>query len=315
MGMSVTRQSVTPRQPAARVARNALVCALAISTIGCATSTPTSLNLGATQTGGAARVNLSDAMSTIRLPGWHLTTPRISALSYPAERLLLTSYPARRGGDCGPDSAERELPADGALIYAFEYRRQAGSPWAGLRRADFPSRPAHFALRKHDLGRYECWRVPSYLIRFRAAGRPFQVHVALGAHASSARRAQVLQILDGLRFSPPPAPPPDPPARRHALHEPVRVSPLATHGNLVSPTKLEHALRTNPNSPATASCNSATTADRRRARSFPHARRLFICKITLRGQRASIFDVEVLANGCFVAERRRHGQAVYGCIR
>lgn len=315
--MSVTRRSITGRRPAARVTRYTLACAVAISTIGCATSTPTSTstNFRATQAGhGAARVNLGGAMSTIRLPGWHLTMPRISAVSYPAERLLLTSYPTRRGGDCGPDSAEHDLPADGALIYAFEYRRQAGSPWAGLRRADFPPRPAHFALRKHALGRYECWRVPSYLIRFRAAGRPFQVHVALGARASSARRAQVLQILDGLRFSVLPAPPPDPHAGRYALRNPGRVIPLVARGDSVSTAKLEHALRMNLNSPASPSCHRATTADRRRVRSFADTRRLFICKISLQGQRASSYDVEVPASGCFVAERRRRGQAVYGCI-
>jgi hypothetical protein len=82
--------------------------------------------------------------------------------------------------------------------------------WQGLKRRDFPLRPAHFALRRRDLASYECWRVPSYLIRFRAADRPFGLHVALGPRATTQRRAQVLRILDSLRFSELPPPPPDP---------------------------------------------------------------------------------------------------------
>jgi len=39
---------------------------------------------------------------------------------------------------------------------------------------------------------------------------------------------------------------------------------------------------------------------------------VFSCLITLGGQRA-LYYVQVLGNGCFVAERRRPGQAIYGC--
>jgi hypothetical protein len=140
---------------------------------------------------------------SVALPrGWQLTKPPITALTVPAERLLLTSYPARRGGNCAPDRAERALPSDGALVFLFEYRPSPpGDPWRDLRRADFPPRPAHFALRARDVGRFECWRVASHLIRFRADGRPFQMHVALGADVSAARRAQLLRVLDSLRFA------------------------------------------------------------------------------------------------------------------
>jgi len=39
---------------------------------------------------------------------------------------------------------------------------------------------------------------------------------------------------------------------------------------------------------------------------------LFTCELTLPDERAS-YVVQVLRNGCFVAERRRSGRAVYGC--
>lgn len=148
---------------------------------------------------------------SVRYPGgWQLIAPPVTALSSPVERLLLTSYPTRRGGNCSPERAERGLPDDGALIYLFEYRPERGAVWQHLRRRDFPPQPAHFVLRRRDLASFECWRVPSYVIRFRTADRPFQMHVALGKHATATRRAQVLGILDSLRFSPLAPPPPDP---------------------------------------------------------------------------------------------------------
>jgi hypothetical protein len=39
---------------------------------------------------------------------------------------------------------------------------------------------------------------------------------------------------------------------------------------------------------------------------------LFTCELTVTGQRAG-YVVQVLRNGCFVAERRLPGRAVYGC--
>jgi hypothetical protein len=154
--------------------------------------------------GGAApasattvRVGVGAGISLGKPLGWRLLTHDITALSRPVERLLLTSYRARAGGNCAPDRAQRELPAGGALVYVVEY----GAPLTKVNHRAFPPRPAQFSLDRRALGNYECWRVPSYLIRFRDAGRAFQVHVALGARASRSRRAQVLATLDGLRVS------------------------------------------------------------------------------------------------------------------
>jgi hypothetical protein len=83
-------------------------------------------------------------------------------------------------------------------------------------------------------------------------------------------------------------------------------------------TKLETALRTNPNDEATsAACAPATVQDRAR-HTFGRTRApLFVCTIRLvrAPARAEAFDVQVLHNGCFIAERIRRGQADYGCIR
>jgi hypothetical protein len=94
-------------------------------------------------------------------------------------------------------------------------------------------------------------------------------------------------------------------------------TPPRSHAHAsVTAERLAQAIRTNPNMPAEASCDQATAADRRAAaRTFGSTRRLFVCRITLARQAPAIFDVQLLANGCFVAERRRRGQADYGCVR
>jgi hypothetical protein len=418
--------------------------------------------------GGSHRTSVGSGISIIAPAGWHALGPRVTALVYPVDRLLLTSYRAKRGGNCAPDRAEDELPADGALVYLFEYRPRVGKVWpSSFRRSDFPRRPTHFTLPQRAIGHYECWRVSSYVIRFRAAGRPFQMHIAFGPRAGAARRAQVLRALDSLRIAPIPPPPPDPYAGWHGLNdEPgdtLRTPPGWLAAGMISPRRraqprtlfvtanrglpglpdrpdpalhalprdfpkrmlrgfppdgvmlwireerpgpapssprfrtvrpprpslelrrsvvgerntrfslrvligptakavdrsralrsaaafgysvgsfrnrpcrrlcesgaavrvipaapapvtraqLERALRTNPNAPASATCRAASATDRRAARSFARTRRLFICAIALHGQRAALFDVQVLDNGCFVAERRRRGQADYGCV-
>jgi hypothetical protein len=176
--------------------RKLLVVALVAVGLGaCVSGVAASTSTSARRTSAGAGIGL-------RTPaGWRLLTHDITPLSWPVERLLLTSYRARAGGNCAPDRAERQLPADGALVYLLEYRPRRGAPRLKVDRRSFPPRPAHFALDRRDLGDYECWRVPSYLIRFSDAGRAFQLHVALGARVSVARRAQVLAALDSLRFS------------------------------------------------------------------------------------------------------------------
>jgi len=210
-----------PRRPHTFSVGAALLFAAAavlIALAGCSsTIDPASTATGASH--GGTRTEVGGGVS-VRYPrGWQFIAPPITAVSYPVERLLLTSYATRRGGNCSPDRAERDLPANGALVYLFEYRPQLGAVWAHLRRSGFPPQPAHFALRRRDLANFECWQIPSYLIRFRAAGRAFQLHVVLGKNATAARHAQVLGVLDSLRFSTLPAPPPDPYAGWRTLED------------------------------------------------------------------------------------------------
>ena len=66
----------------------------------------------------------------------------------------------------------------------------------------FPPQGAGIELHRSDLANYECSTVPSYLLRFRTAGRLFQAQVAFGTHATHARRAEAQRILASLRAQP-----------------------------------------------------------------------------------------------------------------
>lgn len=144
--------------------------------------------------------SIGHAISVSYPRGWHLFGPPFTSLAYPYDRMLLTSYPAARGGGCSPTRAEQALPPNGVLIYLFEYSASAGRVLGRPNGMEFPPQSAGFTLKRRDLANYECWTVPGYLMRFTAAGRLFQVHVAFGPGVSGSRRAQALLILRRLRI-------------------------------------------------------------------------------------------------------------------
>ncbi len=81
-----------------------------------------------------------------------------------------------------------------------------------------------------------------------------------------------------------------------------------------SATAVEHALLAHggPPAPTEATCHPASMAERASS-PFGHTNLpVFMCTLTLRGKHGS-YAVQVLRNGCFIAERRSGGQAVYGC--
>jgi hypothetical protein len=123
--------------------------------------------------------------------GWDVTP-----VTSPAQVLAVASYRLPRGpggaDGCEPKEALDRLPPRGVFIYGYEYGYG--------RRRDFPPRPRRFRLTR--FAPYECLG-PSYMIRFREAGRFFQIHVAFGRRAGPAIRATALRILDTFRVGPP----------------------------------------------------------------------------------------------------------------
>lgn len=133
-------------------------------------------------------------------PGWHATRARLTPVTAPVQFLAVASYPLPRGDrgadGCEPKAAVDRLPSDGAFIFGWEYVGTAEGP---IRKRDFPRRPRSFRL--INLGRYECLD-HSYLVRFRASRRYFQVQVRLGKRASERTRELALRVLDSLVVEP-----------------------------------------------------------------------------------------------------------------
>ena len=133
---------------------------------------------------------------SVRYPnGWDATSRPLTPVTDPTQLLAVGSYRLPRnktGADgCMPKEALDRMPSSGAFIFGWEFAAPRGE--------HFPPRPAHFALtRRID---FECLG-PSYMMRFRDAGRFLQVHVVLGPDAGDGMRKTVLRILDSLRTQP-----------------------------------------------------------------------------------------------------------------
>jgi hypothetical protein len=147
---------------------------------------------------GSWRTFRADGISVRYPPLWHATARRLTLVTYPPQIIAVASYqlPHGNGGadGCSPKEALDRLQPAGAFIFGWEYT-QPGS----FRNRDFPPRPEHFRLT--HFSRYE-YGGPSYLLRFRQAGRFFQIHVALGRRASRATQATALRVLDTFHAKP-----------------------------------------------------------------------------------------------------------------
>ena len=135
---------------------------------------------------------------TARYPRtWFATRQPLTPVTSPVQVLAVASYrfpPNKQGASgCAPKAALDRLPPTGAFVFAWEFTMPSPS---GLRPADFPRRPSHFQLTR--LTETECLG-RSYMVRFREAGRFFQVHAVLGPDVSGGTRKSVVHLLDSLR--------------------------------------------------------------------------------------------------------------------
>lgn len=130
-------------------------------------------------------------------PTWFATARPLTSVTGPSQAVAIASYPlptSAAGADgCQPKAALDRMPPDGAFIFGWDYGPLT-SLGAGAR--DFPPEPLRFKLA--GFARYECMG-PSYMVRFRAGGRGFQIHIYLGRNASATTRALVLRTLDSFR--------------------------------------------------------------------------------------------------------------------
>jgi hypothetical protein len=106
--------------------------------------------------------------------------------------LAVASFPfpaLNRANGCEPAGTLAKMQPTGALVYVFDYGQlDQGNKFAPRPK---PIRLVHFA-------RYDCFG-PSYQVRYRDAGRDFQVQIAFGRSATAATRATALRIVNSLR--------------------------------------------------------------------------------------------------------------------
>lgn len=139
----------------------------------------------------------ADGISVRYPPGWFATARRLTPVSYPPQVLAVASYPLprdRSGADgCAPKEALDRMPPTGTFIFGWEYAKPTPGGIRVIRARDFPPRPKRLKLT--GFAQYECLG-PSYMIRFREAGRFFQIHVAFGRRVGAATRGTALRVLD-----------------------------------------------------------------------------------------------------------------------
>jgi len=144
------------------------------------------------------RTDVGAGISVRDPDGWHVFRRPLTRVVSPVQRMVASSFAlhqARPDVGCAPATAMREMPQTGAWVYLIEY---TGPSQQQL--ASFPPRPAHFALSASSYANYECMG-PSYLVRFRDAGRELQAEIYIGARADASTRAVALSALDSLRIS------------------------------------------------------------------------------------------------------------------
>jgi hypothetical protein len=158
------------------------VAGLLASTVGAAVAPP------------ASRTQLGSGLSIAAPADWHVAL-RLTGLAEPFERFTLASFPLhlppRQAAACGPTQAVASMPADGALAFVIEYPTTAA-----FSQRDFPPQPKRFALPSVPSLPYECFGA-GWVLRFRAAGRSFQVMIALGRRAGANRR-RLMRALSSL---------------------------------------------------------------------------------------------------------------------
>jgi hypothetical protein len=213
-----------------------------------------------------------------------------------------------------------QLPSLGFPHQCFAYTltnatHDSGPPWIATPSMSGPFLPSFMsvsgALRTYVPTRFcwygpcaDAWRSEAARVTLSLAVRgPRSIIAGLAAAAA-------LTVVAGCGSSSAPAVSPQ--AKAPAKRAAAAVRPTVVGG--VSVRSVERALlaRGGPPAPTTAACRASSSAERAAA-PFGHTRRpLFTCELTLTGERAR-YVVQVLRNGCFVAERRQPGRAVYGC--
>lgn len=143
-------------------------------------------------------VAAADAAISVDLPAaWVGKDDPVPSSSAPRVVAAYGTWDFPTGGECGPEPALEDVPADGALVWVVEY---ADPGYAG----DFiPLAPQFSIDLQNPPARWECAAAsPSRVYLFRVAGRFFEIHVAFGPDANEETIGQANGVITSLVAEP-----------------------------------------------------------------------------------------------------------------
>jgi hypothetical protein len=135
---------------------------------------------------------------SVTLPGgWVENQDPVPAATDPRVVGAYGTWDFAIGGECGPEPALQELPADGALVWVDEYADPGN-------RADFePGGPPSSIDLQTPPARWTCAAgAPTRMYLFSEAGRYFEMHVAFGPDASADTIGQAEALMASFRAAP-----------------------------------------------------------------------------------------------------------------
>jgi hypothetical protein len=132
-------------------------------------------------------------------PGWIQKDDPVPGTSQSRVVVAYGTWDLPTGGDCGPEAALQDLPADGALVWVVEHASPGNA-------GDYTSLSPLFSI---DLqtppARWECASgAPSRMYLFVIGGRYLEVHLALGSTASDATIQRAETLIKSLHTKPAP---------------------------------------------------------------------------------------------------------------
>jgi hypothetical protein len=134
--------------------------------------------------------------------------PMFTRIVNPRSILALSTFAIPRGagrGECGyvPSQVQEGVGRAGAAVLISELYREPGGIGPKVARRT-PERPTRFQLDAEIELRTAGTPSHEWLFNFKDGGRLLTAAVVLGPDVSAGLRANVIRVLDGLRFNPPP---------------------------------------------------------------------------------------------------------------
>lgn len=168
------------------------------------------LGSGSTETAGMNLSSYRDPVNRLEVAfpsSWQRARfPMFARIVNPRSILALSTFPIPHGagkGECGyvPSQVQEGVGRAGAAVLIIERYPEPGGVEGKLARRT-PARPASFQLHAQDELRTLDTRSREWLFNFTDSGRLLSAAVVIGPDVSTGLRADVIRVLNSLRFGP-----------------------------------------------------------------------------------------------------------------